>query len=92
MSSEVETSLALQFESGNAEIARNSSTLLRCARNDKWNEARRGWQLLRSQFELLPRNAAQFEKTNQRFLDQIIRTRRASGNANDRGPVRQPKM
>jgi len=47
---------------------------------------------LRGHFELLARDAAQFEETNQRFFNQIVRTRCASGDSNDSRPVRQPEV
>src|SRR6266550_4826511 len=47
---------------------------------------------LRSQLELLSRDAAQLKKANQRFFDQIIRARRAGGDTDDGRSVRQPKV
>src|SRR6266542_3204789 len=47
---------------------------------------------LRSQLELLARDAAQLEKPDQRLLNQIVRTRCASGDSDDSRSIRQPEV
>ncbi len=45
-------------------------------------------QGLGDQFEFPPRDAAQFEKSNQRLFDQIIRARGTGSNSDDRRAIR----
>ena len=45
---------------------------------------------LRGELELGASDAAQFEKTHQRFFDQIVRTGSAGGDADDDRTGRQP--
>src|SRR4029077_13166048 len=47
---------------------------------------------LRSQLELVARNAAQLKKADQCFFNQIVRARCARSDPNDSGLVRQPEM
>src|SRR6476660_8596981 len=48
--------------------------------------------LLSSGFQPRSRDAAQLKQSNQRFFDQVVRTRCAGGNADDDGTGRQPEV
>src|SRR2546430_13365645 len=48
--------------------------------------------ILGGELELVARNSAELKKTNQSFLDQVIRTRRAGGDSDNRRSGRQPEM
>src|SRR5207244_12922517 len=52
----------------------------------------RSGQALGGELELLARNSAQLEKPNESFLDQVVGTRRAGGDADDGGARRKPEM
>src|SRR5207248_358048 len=52
----------------------------------------RSGQALGGELELLARDAAQFEKADQSFFDQIVRTRRTGGNADDGRTIRKPEV
>src|SRR5471030_331970 len=45
---------------------------------------------LRGRFELRSGDSAQLKKTDERFFDQVVRTRCARRNADDHRPARQP--
>ncbi len=51
-----------------------------------------GDSILGGELELLARNSAQLEKPNQSFLDQVVGTRRAGGDADDGGARRKPEV
>src|SRR5438128_7144681 len=78
---------------------RNSKRSLDSTRND--NDARARRLSIRSttlrtslggELELLARNSAQLEKPNQSFLDQVVRTRGAGGDADNGGARRKPEV
>src|SRR5258708_6037371 len=47
---------------------------------------------LRRELELLARDSAKLEETDQCFFDQVVRTRRAGGDSDDGRTRRQPEM
>src|SRR5438132_11297203 len=52
----------------------------------------RSGQALGGELELLPKNSAELEKPDQRFLDQVVRAGSAGGDANDSRTIRKPEV
>src|ERR1700731_134809 len=70
------------------------SLLFREPKPNQWMQrnAGRDGSPLGGELELLARDAAQLEKTDQRFLDQVVRTRRTRGDTDDARSIRKPEV